>query len=272
MLGDPSQQGRALLNIREFGRSFEPAFRWSGMAEEPQKLRPGQLGREHPFHPPIVAELRQTRPMAIEFSILGRGRAGRALAAAWGDRVALFSREARPDGWVILAVPDFAVAGLAEAFPGRCLHLSGSLELPGVPCAHPLTSFGGEAQNWEGTPLALTGAVPERVQKAFLELGFVPFELPAPLKPLYHACAVLSSGHAATLWVGAAALLEEAGVRLPGRGLMPLVEATVRNLAEKGAAARTGPFVRGDESTIARDSAALDPEWREIFLRLGRVR
>ena len=160
-----------------------------------------------------------TRSMAIEFTILGRGRAGRALAAAWGDRVALTSHEGSPGGWVLLAVPDAAVEDLASKFQGRCVHLSGSLHLEGVPCAHPLTSFDGEARDWRGTPLAVTGELPLGIRTAFEALGFMPFVLPAHLKPLYHACAVLSSGHAASLWVGAARLLEEAGVALPGRGV-----------------------------------------------------
>jgi len=210
--------------------------------------------------------------MAIEFSILGRGRAGRALAAAWGDRVQLLPHDARPEGWVLLAVPDAALEEIGAAFPNRCLHLSGSLDLPGIPCAHPLTSFDGEARDWRGTPLALTGETPPFVLDAFEELGFVPFELPASLKPLYHACAVLSSGHAATLWIGAARMLVDAGIELPGRGLMPLMESTLRNLAQKGAEARTGPFVRGDEKTIARDVDALPLEWRKVFLDLGRIR
>jgi predicted short-subunit dehydrogenase-like oxidoreductase (DUF2520 family) len=210
--------------------------------------------------------------MAVEFTILGRGRAGRALAAAWGPRVALASHEEHPEGLVLLAVPDDAVAGLAARFPGRCVHLSGSLNLEGVPCAHPLTSFDGEARDWRGTPLALTGPVPPSLEQAFEDLGFLPFQLSAHLKARYHACAVLSSGHAVSLWTGATALLEEAGIQLPGRGLLPLVEATLRNYSQRGPAARTGPFARGDEATIARDAAALPPGWREIFLALGRER
>jgi hypothetical protein len=208
--------------------------------------------------------------MGIEFTILGRGRAGRALAEAWGPRAALAAHTGRPDGPVLLAVPDHAVAELAEVFPGRCVHLAGSLQLPGVPCAHPLTSFDGRARDWTGTPLALTGAVPDVFGRAFGDLGFAAFRLPAELKPLYHAAAVLTSGHAATLWLGAEALLRAQGVALPGRGLLPLAEATLRNLAEQGRAGRTGPFVRGDEATIARDAEALPESWREIFLTLGR--
>jgi predicted short-subunit dehydrogenase-like oxidoreductase (DUF2520 family) len=209
--------------------------------------------------------------MTSEFSILGRGRAGRALAAAWGPRVALFPHTARPEGLVVLAVPDRAVAELAEAFPGRCVHLAGSLHLAGVPCAHPLTSFDGEPRDWNGTPLAVTGAVPDALRRAFGDLGFAAFDLPAELKPLYHAAAVLTSGHAATLWLGAEALLRTQGVALPGRGLLPLAEATLHNVERLGAAGRTGPFSRQDAATIQRDAAALPESWREIFLKLGGV-
>lgn len=208
--------------------------------------------------------------MTVAFTILGRGRAGTALAAAWGARVALADHEARPAGLVLLAVPDRAVPSLAAAFPGRCVHLAGSLHLEGVPCAHPLTSFDGQARDWRGTPLALTGPVPDLVRRAFGDLGFAAFDLPASLKPLYHAAAVLTSGHAASLWLGAEALLRAQGVALPGRGLLPLAEATLRNVANHGAAGRTGPFARRDEATIDRDAQALPEPWRELFLKLGR--
>ena len=209
--------------------------------------------------------------MATRFSILGRGRAGRALAAAWGDRVDLLPHEARPGGFVLLAVPDRAVAELAGAFPDRCAHLSGSLALAGVPGLHPLTSFDGLARDWTGTPLALDGEPPAWLTAAFADLGFLPFALDPALKALYHACAVLTSGHAATLWLGAQTLLAERGVTLPGRGLLPLAEATLRNVESRGAAGRTGPFVRGDRSTIEADAAALPEAWREVFLKLGAL-
>ena len=208
--------------------------------------------------------------MTVDFTILGRGRAGRALAEAWGGRVALVDHTARPEGLVLLTVPDRAVPELAPRFPGRCVHLAGSLHLEDVPCAHPLTSFDGQARDWTGTPLAITGAVPDELRRAFGDLGFAAFDLPAELKAIYHAAAVLSSGHTATLWLGAQALLRAQGVALPGRGLLPLAEATLRNVAALGAAGRTGPFVRGDEATIARDAAALPEAWREIFITLGR--
>ncbi len=205
------------------------------------------------------------------FSILGRGRAGRALAEAWEGRVPLLPGRAEPSGWVLLAAPDGALPDLAERFAGRCAHLSGSLHLPGVLCLHPLTSFAGRSADWRGTPLAVTGTAPGFLLQAFTRIGFLPFTLPAERKALYHAAAVLSSGHAATLWLGAARLLAEAGIALPGRGLEPLAQATLDNLFAHGREGRTGPFARGDESTIARDAEALPPAWREVFLRLGRM-
>jgi predicted short-subunit dehydrogenase-like oxidoreductase (DUF2520 family) len=148
--------------------------------------------------------------------------------------------------------------------------MSGSVHLEGVPSAHPLTSFDGQAADWNGTPLALTGPVPGPIVEAFASVGFLPFQLPPERKALYHACAVLTSCHASALWLGAADLLARAGVDLPGRGLMPLVESTARNIERHGAPGRTGPFVRGDDATVARDAAALPEDWRDIFLRLGR--
>ncbi|MEL7367783.1 MAG: DUF2520 domain-containing protein [Myxococcota bacterium] len=207
--------------------------------------------------------------MSDAITVLGRGKAGRALSAAL--QAPNLPHDARPDGLVIIAVPDRAIADVAARFTGRCCHLSGSLHLEDVPAAHPLVSFDGMARDFTGIPLAMTGRVPEGITKAFARLGFVPFDLPPEHKALYHATAVLTSGHAATLWLGAEMLLRRAGIVLPGQGLLPLAQATLNNVAEHGTAGRTGPFVRGDEETIARDRAALVEPWGEIFEILGRA-
>ena len=117
----------------------------------------------------------------------------------------------------------------------------------------------------------MTGDVPDAIIGALQALGFVPFDLPADRKALYHAAAVLTSGHAASLWLGAHQLLADVGVELPGEGLWPLAQATLDNVRRRGAAGKTGPFVRGDEATIARDAAALPAPWRDVFLQLGKL-
>ena len=203
------------------------------------------------------------------FSIIGRGKAGRALATAWEAPDKLYARDGRPDGWVLLAVPDDAIEEMGRIFKGRCVHMSGSLHFPDIPCVHPLTSFDGTSQDWTGTPLALTGAVPKEVLSAFENLGFCGFELPPEKKALYHAAAVITSGHTATLWLEAARLLRDENIVLPGKGLWPLAIATLNNVEARGAEGRTGPFVRNDNSTIDRDVEALPEEWKRLFRDLG---
>ncbi|MBX2813898.1 MAG: DUF2520 domain-containing protein [Myxococcales bacterium] len=202
-------------------------------------------------------------------SIIGRGRLGKALATAL--KLPNLPHTTRPRGWIGLAVPDDAIPEMATFFPGRCFHFSGSLDLADIPCAHPLTSFTGVPSDWTGVPLALTRVVPTFFVREMRALGFAPFELSPEHKALYHAAAVLTSGHAATLWLGAQQLLNEAGIQLPGLGLLALAQTTLRNIETLGEQGRTGPFVRGDEATIARDAAALPTIWRHIFLQLGRA-
>jgi predicted short-subunit dehydrogenase-like oxidoreductase (DUF2520 family) len=170
---------------------------------------------------------------------------------------------------VLLALPDDVIDEYTKKFKGRCAHLSGSLHIDGVPSLHPLVSFDGSAQDWNGIPLGVTGVPPKEILDAFESLGFVPFDLPAELKPLYHACAVMASGHVATLWMGADRLLKGRGVVLPGKGLMGLAESTLRNVQKHGERAVTGPFVRGDGETVKRDCEALPEEWRGVFGGVG---
>ena len=209
--------------------------------------------------------------MSPHFTILGRGKAGCALADALGRTVALETHEACPKGPVLLALPDSALKEYSSKFHGRCAHMSGSLHLEGVPSLHPLVSLNDEACDWRGIPLAVTGIPPKIILDAFISLGFIPFELPADLKPLYHACAVLTSGHAATLWVAADDILKSSGITLPGRGLMGLAESTLNNIAKHGPNGITGPFVRKDETTIQIDAQALPEQWRGLFVGLGRM-
>jgi hypothetical protein len=220
---------------------------------------PGRVGPSVPI----------IEPMHQGFSIIGRGKAGRALASAWDCDDVLFSREGRPKGWVLLAVSDDAIEETAAHFSGRCVHISGSCHFPDIPCAHPLTSFDGSPKDWAGTPLALTGDVPKDFVAAFERLGFCGFSLPAEKKALYHAAAVISSGHLSTLCLEAERLLAEAGIELPGQGLWPLVHLSLANVQAHGSAGRTGPFVRRDAATIARDVDALPEAWKRLFVDLG---
>jgi|GEM_PF-147157 len=207
--------------------------------------------------------------MMPHFTILGCGRVGRALADALRGVAAIESHDANPEGPVLLAVTDSAIETYAAKFSGRCAHMSGSLHIEGVPSLHPLISFDGSAGDWRGIPLAVTGLPPKSILDAFISLGFIPFELPPNLKPLYHACAVMASGHAATLWTAAESILSSSGISLPGRGLIGLAESTLDNVKKHGKSGITGPFTRRDFDTIQRDAQALPEHWRNVFVELG---
>jgi predicted short-subunit dehydrogenase-like oxidoreductase (DUF2520 family) len=101
------------------------------------------------------------------------------------------------------------------------------------------------------------------------------FSIKAEDKALYHAAAVLASGHTVALFDLAAELLARCGVAPPAarRALSPLTQSTLNNLltARTTAQALTGPFARGDVQTVRRNLAALaaDPDTLRIYALLG---
>ncbi|MFL6211343.1 MAG: Rossmann-like and DUF2520 domain-containing protein [Pyrinomonadaceae bacterium] len=101
------------------------------------------------------------------------------------------------------------------------------------------------------------------------------FSIKAEDKALYHAAAVLASGHTVALFDLAAELLARCGVAPTAarRALLPLTHSTLNNLrtARTPAQALTGPFARGDAQTVRRNLAALaaDPVALRIYALLG---
>jgi predicted short-subunit dehydrogenase-like oxidoreductase (DUF2520 family) len=210
-------------------------------------------------------------------ALVGPGRAGRAvceaLAAAGWTVGAVVGRGDDPaavagSDLVVVAVPDGAVATVAAAL-GRhvgpetlVVHLSGALgvdALAGLPCRvgalHPLQTLAGgpdDAARLRGTWFAVEGdaAVGELARAC----GGQPFAVGDRAR--YHATAVVASNHLVALLGQAERLAAAAGV--PVAALWPLVERTVENVRERGAAAAlTGPVARGDAGTVARHLAAL---------------
>jgi predicted short-subunit dehydrogenase-like oxidoreductase (DUF2520 family) len=90
------------------------------------------------------------------------------------------------------------------------------------------------------------------------DLGGDPFRLDEAMRPLYHAAAVLASNDLVVLTAAAGELLAAAGVPDPARAMRALQGATLENIADLGPAqALTGPAVRGDAGTVARNLEAL---------------
>lgn len=93
-------------------------------------------------------------------------------------------------------------------------------------------------------------------------------------KPLYHAAACIVSNYLVTLVATGIAMLTRIGFtpELAGEALLPLIQGTVANLAEKSPRdALTGPIARGDVQTVAKHLAALEcePAWQDLYGALG---
>jgi predicted short-subunit dehydrogenase-like oxidoreductase (DUF2520 family) len=217
--------------------------------------------------------------------VVGPGRAGtslaRALGAAGWDVAEPVRRGEDPTGaaagvdLVLVATPDAAVAEVAGAIePGDAVvgHLAGSLGLdalaPHVARAaiHPLRSIPTPDTDLRGAWFAIAGhPIAERVVD---DLGGRRVAVADDDRASYHAAACIASNHLVALLGQAERVAATAGV--PLEAYLDLVRQTVDNVAALGAAdALTGPVRRGDEATIARHLAALDPAERPAYEALA---
>jgi predicted short-subunit dehydrogenase-like oxidoreductase (DUF2520 family) len=239
--------------------------------------------------------------------VIGAGKVGRALARALvesGAKVKLRSARGslRPVGaktdLVILAVRDGELARLARRLAReRCVprhaavvHVAGALGPEvlaplrpysrGVGQAHPLASFAhvrhppdlcGAVLLVRGDPLAC-----RRAREVARRLGLVARSWPHVDAGSYHTAAALTAGGAVALVAAATGVLESAGAprKEAISALAHLLRTVAGNLARLGIpGALTGPFRRGDVTTIARHRESLRklPEIMELYRTLGGV-
>lgn len=185
---------------------------------------------------------------------------------------------------VLLTTPDDEIARTAQSLAGSprslpkgsiVLHTSGALSsdvlepLAGigfhVGSVHPLVSVSdprtgqdslrGAFYCIEGDPVAT------RMARALVsDLKGRSFTISSFNKPLYHAAAVMASGHVLALYDLATEMLVQCGLE-PNqalRVLVPLLQSTVSNLSRSNPArALTGTFARGDVATVRRHLQAL---------------
>jgi predicted short-subunit dehydrogenase-like oxidoreductase (DUF2520 family) len=228
------------------------------------------------------------------------GREGtRERAATWLPGVpVLEATEAAALGELVLVtVPDDLIAptvsGLAGAWHrGQWVaHLSGAAGLDVLTPAldegarrlavHPLQTFPDVERAIDalsGCAVAVTAddedgyALGESLAR---DLGAAPFRLADELRPLYHAAAVFASNYLVVTSAIAERLFTAAGVPDPIAAMHPLQRATLANLARLGPhAALTGPAVRGDAGTVARNLeslAAEAPETVQAYVAMCRA-
>jgi predicted short-subunit dehydrogenase-like oxidoreductase (DUF2520 family) len=211
--------------------------------------------------------------------VVGRGRAGGSYAdalasAGWqvelvGGRGVDHRDAAAGVDLVLLAVPDGAIAALAASIaPGEGVvaHVAGSLGLDVLAphsrrgAIHPLASLPDRSVGAERLASGITFSIAgdPLVASLVADLGGRVVELPDDARVAYHAAATIASNHLVGL-LGQVSRVA-ATVGLPLSAYLPLVAQTVDNVVALGpAAALTGPAARGDEATLARHRAALDP-------------
>jgi len=219
-------------------------------------------------------------------------RRARAVAARLGAKVVHLG-DPLAAKLVLMAVPDGVIGATARElsrsgeWQGKTvLHTSGALDASAlaelkhrgasVGSAHPMNSFveSSSAKDLRGISFAVEGdtaavRVAEKIARA---LRGKPIQIPAVLKPVYHAFGALASPLLVSLLAAAEDLGRAAGVKDPREAMEPIVRRTVENFFREGAAASfSGPMKRGDIVTLERHLRALrsKPRIRKVYLALA---
>lgn len=200
-------------------------------------------------------------------------------------------------GLVVVATPDGAVADVVDRLvradalgpSHRVVHVAGvhglaplrraGLAGARVAALHPVMTVPAGTTDpalLHGIAWAVTAAPGDEPWAAELvtDLGGDPFDVPDDDRIRYHAALALASNAVGAAVVAARRTLLAAGIDAPARLLAPLAHASVDAAATGGAAALTGPVVRGDTATVAAHLAALDddlPEVAAAYRDLSRV-
>ena len=120
------------------------------------------------------------------------------------------------------------------------------------------------------------GKAVETAEKIVADLGGKSFSIETEYKILYHASAVMASGHLVALIDAAVETLSECGLQKSEakKILLPLIESTLGNLQiQETHEALTGTFARADTKTFEKHLKALNEKTSddilELYLQLG---
>jgi len=204
----------------------------------------------------------------VKLTVIGPGRAGTAIHqhACHAGLASALERTATADVDVVLiAVPDPAVAEVAQAIPVGPLvgMLSGSVPLSALaPHAHAFVMHPMQTIQPNRSELQLTGcaagitasdAATAQTASALAHLlGMNPVPVAEEIRPLPHIASVFASNLLLPSLISAMQVLTAAGLDDQREAILgPLVRRAVDNaLAEGTTAAATGPVARGDIATI----------------------
>lgn len=187
---------------------------------------------------------------------------------------------------LVIATGDDVVATVARQLaaedlvgpPHRVVHLAGSLGLEvlrpvaltgaAVAAVHPAQSIPHDAaaDALVGAAWGVTASDEDLlwVRRLVTDLGGEAHEVRDVDRQLYHAALTLGSGAVAAAASAARQLLLAAGIEAPAAFLAGLAGRSLDNVLRDGAAALTGPVVRGDADTLACHLEAIDRDLPEL--------
>ena len=200
-----------------------------------------------------------------------------------------------PSDLFLITVPDDQIARVAAQLGSlnydpkpTVVHTSGALSSEllsplrakgwSTGSLHPLMSVSSPQASLKGAFWCVEGdrrAV--QISKTIVrDLGGESFSIRSTEKPLYHAAAVMASGHVVALFDVALEMLVQSGLtrRTARRILQPLLASSIKNLETQDTSqALTGTFSRGDVETVKRHLAALKDhkldDALDLYRRLG---
>jgi len=161
---------------------------------------------------------------------------------------------------VLLLISDSAIESFfrehLSQFPGKVVHFSGSLEIPGVHSAHPLMTFAQELyslEDYQVIPFVSTS--PLAFQDLLPGLANPAFKIKPEQKAFYHALCVLSGNFTTLLWQKMNSGMKDLG--LPEGVHLPYMKQIFKNLEQNPSGALTGPLARKDLKTVLANDKSL---------------
>jgi len=223
----------------------------------------------------------------VNYAIVGGGRLARHFSeyfhlleiphSCWTrDRLSSFNSFDLPDAEqrlrkvtghadrVLLLVSDSAIALLLKQYPflheKQLIPCSGALSFPGVTGAHPLMTFADglyDLKTYQSIPFMCEAG--HEFSHTFPGLPNPHFVINTEDKARYHALCVMAGNFPQMLWKSVSDRFEQQ-FELPASSLHPYLNQVAGNFMQAPATALTGPLVRDDQPTVARNIAALNED------------
>lgn len=150
------------------------------------------------------------------------------------------------------------------------IHFSGSLTTPLAIGVHPFMMAGKQLyalEEYKKIPFVIENGY--SLKTLFPKLENPSFSIDKEKKPLYHALAVLGANGSILLWQKAIQEFQSQ-LGLPKEVLLSCIKQVAFNLENNEKEALTGPLVRNDQETIARNLKALkNDSYRSVYQSLA---